>query len=39
MRSGRDAAGNLYGATVLGGDERNPEICLNGRGTLFKIKP
>lgn len=24
------AAGNLYGATVLGGNGRNPEICLNG---------
>jgi uncharacterized repeat protein (TIGR03803 family) len=35
----RDAAGNLYGATVLGGDEQNIEICLNGCGTVFKIKP
>jgi uncharacterized repeat protein (TIGR03803 family) len=35
----RDAAGNLYGATVLGGDEQNIEICLKGCGTVFKINP
>jgi uncharacterized repeat protein (TIGR03803 family) len=35
----QDAAGNLYGATVLGGDEQNIEICLKGCGTVFKIKP
>jgi uncharacterized repeat protein (TIGR03803 family) len=35
----RDTAGNLYGATVLGGYFGNPSICLNGCGTLFKIRP
>jgi uncharacterized repeat protein (TIGR03803 family) len=34
-----DAAGNLYGATVLGGDDHNQEICSHGCGTLFRIKP
>jgi uncharacterized repeat protein (TIGR03803 family) len=34
-----DAAGNLYGATALGGYLGNPEICLNGCGTVFKVKP
>jgi len=35
----QDAAGNLYGATVLGGDLGNPEVCLNGCGTVFEITP
>jgi len=35
----RDAAGNLYGATALGGYLGNPSICLNGCGTVFKVKP
>jgi uncharacterized repeat protein (TIGR03803 family) len=35
----RDAAGNLYGATVLGGYFGNPNICPHGCGTVFKIKP
>lgn len=35
----QDAEGNLYGATALGGDESNGTICLDGCGTVFKIKP
>jgi uncharacterized repeat protein (TIGR03803 family) len=35
----RDAGGHLYGAAVLGGYFGNPNICLNGCGTLFEIKP
>ena len=35
----RDAAGNLYGATAIGGNFQNGEFCPNGCGTLFKVKP
>jgi uncharacterized repeat protein (TIGR03803 family) len=35
----QDEFRNLYGATVLGGYLGNPEVCLNGCGTLFEIKP
>ncbi len=35
----QDKAGNLYGATALGGYLGNPDICLNGCGTVFKVKP
>jgi uncharacterized repeat protein (TIGR03803 family) len=30
----RDIAGNLYGTTILGGDDRS---CQNGCGTVFKV--
>jgi uncharacterized repeat protein (TIGR03803 family) len=35
----QDAAGNLYGATVMGGYLGNPTVCLKGCGTLFQVKP
>lgn len=35
----RDPSGNLYGATALGGFLGNPDVCLNGCGTVFKIEP
>jgi uncharacterized repeat protein (TIGR03803 family) len=35
----RDAAGNLYGATVFAGYSGNPYVCPNGCGTIFKVTP
>jgi uncharacterized repeat protein (TIGR03803 family) len=35
----QDAAGNFYGTAALGGDLNNPNVCFNGCGTVFKIKP
>jgi len=35
----RDSAGNLFVATALGGDQNNGNVCYNGCGTVFKIKP
>ena len=34
----KDAAGNLYGTTVYGGDLSSP-LCPNGCGVVFKITP
>jgi uncharacterized repeat protein (TIGR03803 family) len=34
-----DSAGDLYGVTALGGSVSNPNVCYNGCGTVFEIKP